>query len=447
MCGLSDAEVYSFLLLLLQHGYPLFKPNPYESLPEIYRLTGIRLGDVGRITQDGHFHFFFNALAPKNDPVNEGGVPANFEPLEFDMNKVLKCGNYHKPGDPIYSIGTKQYALGADVSTQLAGIPAEGSGGIELKFEENRGALLLLPNGATRVDVETIIPFRQYAYQHCEEWYRFAENRGIEVENGSLYFVTGFDKTNSWENAAFSNPTRDASVSLRLASGVGPGGRLQLSQSSNLVTPSVRGSSPAGCGMNQSVFIRGFKITLSSTAWFRYKSPIKMMDLSSGALKGLKPKNIVARGTPVSFNERPGRAAFLRPQPPPPPPSPAPPNNFNGSSGPGSLSPQWSSTNTRQNVSRCSEYEVGLYSDSDLESGLGSDSNSGSDSDFQGYDSESDSDSEDFMMEGSTRLYHPSNVLNDHLLATFVCHSHPVNLALFMSFFPAGLSCRYHSRQ
>ncbi|THU79579.1 hypothetical protein K435DRAFT_768655 [Dendrothele bispora CBS 962.96] len=220
MYGFSDAEVYASLLLLRQHGYPLWKPNPYESLPEIYRVTGTRLGDVGRITQDGHFHFLFNALAPADDPINMKGVPDYFEPLEFDMNEVLRCVNYHNPGDPIYSIGTKQYALGADVSTQLAGIPAEGSGGIELKFEENRGALLLLPSGATRVDVEAIKPFRQYAYRNCEEWYRFAEKRGIEVENGSLYFATGFDKTNSWENAAFSNPTRDASVSLRLASGV-----------------------------------------------------------------------------------------------------------------------------------------------------------------------------------------------------------------------------------
>ncbi|THU78135.1 hypothetical protein K435DRAFT_876978 [Dendrothele bispora CBS 962.96] len=161
--------------------------------------------------------------------------------------------------------------------------------------------------------------------------------------------------------------------------------RLQLSRSSNLATPIARGISPAECGMNQSVFIRGFKITLNSTSWFRYKPPVKVMDLSSGALKDLKPKNIVARGAPVSFNERPGRAAFVRPQPPlpPPPPSPAPQNNFNGSSGPGSLSPQWSSTNTCQNVSRCSEYEVGLFSDSDLDSGLGSDWDSDSDSDFQ----------------------------------------------------------------
>ncbi|THU94904.1 hypothetical protein K435DRAFT_667411, partial [Dendrothele bispora CBS 962.96] len=201
MHNLSNAEVYASLLLRHQHGYPLWKPKPYESLPEIYRMTGTRLGDVGRITQDGHFHFLFNVLAPADDPVNEGGVPTDFEPLEFDMKKVLKEDDCHKPGDPIFTMGKKQYGIGADVSTQLAGTPAEGGGGIEFKFEVNRGALLLLPNGATRVDVETIIPFRQYAYQNCEKWYRFAENRGIEVENGSLYFVTGFDKTNSWENA------------------------------------------------------------------------------------------------------------------------------------------------------------------------------------------------------------------------------------------------------
>ncbi|THU94905.1 hypothetical protein K435DRAFT_667421, partial [Dendrothele bispora CBS 962.96] len=201
MYNLSDAEVYASLLLRRHHGYPLWKPKPYDSLPELYRMTGTRLGDVGRITQDGHFHFLFNALAPADDPVNRGGVPTDFELLEFDMNEILRCVNYHEPGVPIYSIGTKRYELGADASTQIAGTPAEGGGGIEFKFEDNRGALLLLPDGATRVDVETIIPFRQYAYRNCEEWYRFAESRGIEVENGSLYFVTGYDKTESWENA------------------------------------------------------------------------------------------------------------------------------------------------------------------------------------------------------------------------------------------------------
>ncbi|THU77401.1 hypothetical protein K435DRAFT_877910 [Dendrothele bispora CBS 962.96] len=101
-------------------------------------VAGWRTGDVGHITQDGHFHFLFNALASADDPVNTKGVPEHFEPLEFDMNNIRKSVNYHKPGDLIYSIGTKRYGLGADVSTQLVGIPAKGGGGIELKFEENR---------------------------------------------------------------------------------------------------------------------------------------------------------------------------------------------------------------------------------------------------------------------------------------------------------------------
>ncbi|KAK7445097.1 SCF ubiquitin ligase complex subunit cdc4 [Stygiomarasmius scandens] len=412
MSDRSDSEIYARLLLRRQHGYPLWKPKPYESLPEFYRMTGTRLGDVGRITQDGHFHFLFNALAPADDLINsQGGVPANFQPLEFDLKKVLKCVNYHEPGVPIFSIGTKRYELAVDATAQITGTPAEGSSGVELKFEDKEGALLLLPEGATRIDVETILPFRQYAHQNCEEWYRFAEARGIEVENGSLYFVTGFDKTTCWENAAFSNPTRAASVSLKLTSGIGPGGRLQLSQSSNIVTPIARGRSPSQCEMNQSVFIRGFKITLRTTAKYMFQSPVKVMDLSSGALKGLKPKDIIARGGPVTFNER--RLGSPRSYSPPSPSTPSP---SEGSGRSRSLWLQWSSpssTSSHRNVSRqCEGFTPYLDSDSELDSDIEGNS-------FEDYDSESDSDDEESMAESITSPYHPANVLNDLLLAHF----------------------------
>ncbi|KAK7445109.1 SCF ubiquitin ligase complex subunit cdc4 [Stygiomarasmius scandens] len=373
MRTLSAAEIYALSLLHCHHGYPLWKPKPYDSLPETYRRTGTNLGDVGRVTQDGHFHFLFNALVPADDPINRSGVPRNFEPLTFDANHVLECINYHEPGAPIYTVGTKRHDFAVDATTQIAGTPAEGSGGIELKFEETAGAVLLLPEGATRVDVETIIPFRQYAHTHCEEWYRFAEARGIEVENGSLYFVTGFDKTSSWENAAFSNPTRAASVSLKVVSGIGPGGRIQASQSANLVTPITRGHSPPNCGMNQSVFIRGFKITLRSTARYIFQSPIKVMDLSGGALKDLKPKDVVARGGPVMFNER--RSSFSRSQSS----SSAPASrNTSGRQGGSHLPSLQRSTSSLANSQRQSDFEslhsyTTFDSDTDLDLGLDSD--------------------------------------------------------------------------
>ncbi|KAF5369028.1 hypothetical protein D9758_003117 [Tetrapyrgos nigripes] len=251
MGRLSDADVYASQLLRCHHGYPLWIPRPYESLPELYRLTGTSLADVGRITPDGHFHFLFNALAPADNPVNERGVPDDFKPLVFD-NRVLRDVDFHRPHKPIYTIGTKCYEMAADATAQIMGMPPEGGSGIELKFEDREGALLILPEGAARVDVESVIPFRQYAHRHCESWYRFAESRGIEVENGSLYFVTGYDKTSSWENAVFSNSSRAASVSLKLTSGIGPGGKLQLSQASNRITPVTTGCSSPNCRMNQS---------------------------------------------------------------------------------------------------------------------------------------------------------------------------------------------------
>ena len=63
------------------HGYPLYRPEPAKSLPSNLRRKGIRIGDVGLITQDGSFDFLFNVCKAA---INPERVPDNFEMVDSE---------------------------------------------------------------------------------------------------------------------------------------------------------------------------------------------------------------------------------------------------------------------------------------------------------------------------------------------------------------------------
>ena len=74
----SFSEVYSRLMFVHGHGYPLYHPGPDQSRSLANRRAGIRIGDVGVMTRDGSFDFLFNIFAEHSD-VNGRGLPENFE--------------------------------------------------------------------------------------------------------------------------------------------------------------------------------------------------------------------------------------------------------------------------------------------------------------------------------------------------------------------------------
>jgi hypothetical protein len=55
----GGSEAYR-ILLLEKLGYPLWYPDLDENLPATYREHGVRVGDVGIITEGGQFDFIFN---------------------------------------------------------------------------------------------------------------------------------------------------------------------------------------------------------------------------------------------------------------------------------------------------------------------------------------------------------------------------------------------------
>ncbi len=70
----------------------------------------------------------------------------------------------------------------------------------------------MLPDGGNRYDTKHRSLFQQYATENALSWYIYAnglDHLARQAPNGSLYLVTGCDKTRSWGIAAVSRrPSR-----------------------------------------------------------------------------------------------------------------------------------------------------------------------------------------------------------------------------------------------
>jgi hypothetical protein len=112
----SPAILYSRLLASQSPGIPLFIPEPDEDLPKEYRSQGVMIGDVGVITPDGAFDFYFNACAHANDPINFNGVPRNFRPIKLKPSNVSTRPYALPRGHVISSSSVQKRSLALDDS-------------------------------------------------------------------------------------------------------------------------------------------------------------------------------------------------------------------------------------------------------------------------------------------------------------------------------------------
>ncbi|KAJ7695527.1 hypothetical protein B0H14DRAFT_2485832, partial [Mycena olivaceomarginata] len=187
-----ESGIYSNLLLCRGRGFPLYRPEPQTRLPEEYRRTGVAIGDVGTITVEGDFDFFFNIYLPANDPINID-APEDFVPLlAYPWREV---SDYHvHPGDHVSTAIHK-----------LSGFSNSTVGG-EFLFEcaGPHGAVLALPHGAHLQKLENLASIEHHAVKYAQSWYRYArETRGRKLQNGSLLLITGCEKAMSWGIASF----------------------------------------------------------------------------------------------------------------------------------------------------------------------------------------------------------------------------------------------------
>ncbi|KAJ7875184.1 hypothetical protein B0H14DRAFT_2279279, partial [Mycena olivaceomarginata] len=169
-------------------GFPLYVPGPQQHLPEDYRRHGVGIGDVGRITPEGIFDFFFNIYLPADHPIHNNNVPENFVPLPhyastdvFDL--LYGPGNhschYRREGALSFFFFIQRFP------------------GRRFRFPVSRsaGSCLALPHGAHLKKLENLDPIREYAAAHAESWYKYINGpRGRGLANGSLYLVTGWEK-------------------------------------------------------------------------------------------------------------------------------------------------------------------------------------------------------------------------------------------------------------
>ncbi|EFI26919.1 hypothetical protein CC1G_15320 [Coprinopsis cinerea okayama7 len=181
---LSNA-IYERHLLKHRHGFPLWSPHPSVQLPKSYVDKGVRVGDVGIITQYGAFDYLFNICLPAEHPNNSGPLPDGFVPLLTQQKDISESPEH--PPNSCFCSSVKQAS--------------------HLSFEStaSEGAILILPEGAHHEDIRNLSKFREYAAHHAHSWYKFANGVcGREIENGELHLVTGCDKTANWGMAAFS---------------------------------------------------------------------------------------------------------------------------------------------------------------------------------------------------------------------------------------------------
>jgi hypothetical protein len=55
-------------------------PAPQRNLPAEYRRNGVAIGDIGRVTPEGIFDFFFNIYLPLDHAIN-ANIPEDFSPM------------------------------------------------------------------------------------------------------------------------------------------------------------------------------------------------------------------------------------------------------------------------------------------------------------------------------------------------------------------------------
>ncbi|KAJ7821922.1 hypothetical protein B0H14DRAFT_3146523 [Mycena olivaceomarginata] len=159
----SESEIYCTQLLHQKRGFPLHVPGVQQTLPEEYRKRGVAIGDVGRITPEGSFNFFFNIYLPADHPIHNRNVPEDFFPL------------------PLYDtldLYDQSYLAGHHVST-----PILPDGDFVFRCHSPQGAVLALPQGSHLQKLRNLESVRTYAATHAESWFRYVNGprgRGLD---------------------------------------------------------------------------------------------------------------------------------------------------------------------------------------------------------------------------------------------------------------------------
>ncbi|KIL56465.1 hypothetical protein M378DRAFT_89246 [Amanita muscaria Koide BX008] len=256
-------------MLECDQGYPLYEPEPESQ-------EGIRVGDVGLITDDGGFDVLFNVCPP---PTNPDELPDDFEMLRSP--DILDRAHFQSE-TRLFSKGVKR----------------TGEPDFRYTCSGPEGGVLELPLGATRFEAKNKATFKRLATRHAENWYRYTNlTKDRDAPNGSLYIVTSCIKCTDWGIAVFDRPSESQDY-LRLETGrsnyswQGSGAYIAK------VAPNLGSADSDAAGIpNQCIFLRGYKIMLPEDTWdnitnsqFTGTSSVTVSPTSSSGNKSESPR-------------------------------------------------------------------------------------------------------------------------------------------------------------
>ncbi|KAF8972493.1 hypothetical protein BDZ97DRAFT_836347 [Flammula alnicola] len=195
----AEPRIYARSLLPLGNGFGLNVALGSESRPKLHMSQGAVIGDVGIMDSNGSFEFWFNLFLPPDHPNQPTKtMPPNFSPLHPPLSKeeLLTVPDHFPPGTVIASDGVK--------ISRISSSPLK----VEFETSAREGAALVLPTGASREDI--IDPSRIYPYvkEHAIDWYQGYNGNGEiiagePVSNGTVWVITGVDRSTSWAMATF----------------------------------------------------------------------------------------------------------------------------------------------------------------------------------------------------------------------------------------------------
>ncbi|KAK7006393.1 hypothetical protein R3P38DRAFT_2647046 [Favolaschia claudopus] len=282
----SESEIYCKQLMRQKRGFPLYDPKPRRNLTPEYRESGVAIGDVGRITAEGAFDFFFNIYLSAEHPINNHNVPENFYPLApFDTLDVYDQENL----------------AGSHVSTSSVQRLDPGlfpGGDFILGCQAPQGAVLALPEGSHLQKLENLEAVREYAAANAEEWFKYINGPRGRQMTGPIYLITGCEKATSWGMATFHSVTNlpDFQLTFRpIVSGkyrwTGNPAQKKFHDPTPLREP---------CG-NQTLFLHGFSISLATGIWGRISQTIRIGEADDSSFQiGNSISRSLAQGSSIT---------------------------------------------------------------------------------------------------------------------------------------------------
>ncbi|KAJ7029921.1 hypothetical protein C8F04DRAFT_1115463 [Mycena alexandri] len=260
----SESEIYCSQLRRQKRGRPLYGPAPQTNLSAAFRRRGVAIGDVGRVTPEGTFDFFFNIFLPSEHPINGNRTPEDFSPLPLYESVDVSHFDY-SPGSHISTVTVEK----VDLDPPSNVFPA---GDFTFSCAAPRGAVLALPHGARLEKLDNLENMRAYAARHADSWYKYVNGtRGRGLANGDLCLVTGCEKTRSWGMASYHTGREEFELTFKRT--VRPETTYKpyhWSGAHGQRNPARRKSyDPASTNapMNQTTFLHGFSISLPTGLW------------------------------------------------------------------------------------------------------------------------------------------------------------------------------------